>query len=367
METPDLTSPDYWEGREVDIRLNPASDLKIPGLREAIEARCIESAIVLATSGSTGVPKLIVLPKAAMLASARAVNRWCGITGNDVWLGGLSTFHVGGLGIFCRASLTGSKVNRMKWHEWTRDGRAFLDAVQDSTVTSLTPVHLHDLVEAQVPCPATLRGVFIGGAALSRGLAAKADDLGWPLWPTFGMTEACSQIATALEPEAEWLPVLPHWTTRLSEAGSLMIKGPALMSGYFTADGNNGWDWHRAADHEGFYLCGDRVEIQDGKLRPLGRADHQIKILGELVSLEKLEQSLSQALGLEVVVAKKDDSRRGAELIAFIETESDISEAFACWNDALPPFERVSRYQLLPEFPRTGVGKIDRRSLEAKI
>ncbi len=365
MEAPDLTSADYWEGEANDVRLNPAANHDVRGLESALEAREIKASIILATSGTSGAAKLVVLPKVAMLHSARAVIDWCALSGNDRWLGGLSTFHVGGLGVYSRAFLTKSRVNPMAWHEWTRDGKAFLTSIKDSTVTSLTPIHLHDLVAARVSSPANLRGVFIGGGSLSVELARGAQDLGWHLWPTYGMTEACSQIATSLSGNPEWLPILAHWETRLSPSGCLQIKGQALMAGYFSRAPNGKWQWYPASDESGFFTTEDQVEIANGKLKVIGRADHQVKILGELVCVDKIETSLAQYLGVNAVVSTSANQRRGCDLIAIIESEIDLSAAFAAWNQGQPPYQQIAQVHFVGHFPRTEVGKIDRNGVKS--
>jgi acyl-coenzyme A synthetase/AMP-(fatty) acid ligase len=177
------------------------------------------------------------------------------------------------------------------------------------------------------------------------------------------MTEASSQVATSLTGDTNWLPILPHWETRISREGILMIRGAALMRGSFSRTTNGKWKWNEATDEKGFYTTGDRVEIHDGKLRPLGRADDHVKILGELVSLAKVEASLSQNLGVPAVVLEAPDERRGAKLIAFLETEADPSDPFAEWNESMPPYEQISEVGFVKEFPRTEAGKIDRAKL----
>ncbi|MDF1813704.1 MAG: AMP-binding protein [Verrucomicrobiales bacterium] len=361
MDATELISGKYWASEEVDIRLNPAVSFDTGELRKSILERGISSSVVLATSGSSGRPRWVVLSKDALLVSAKHVNEWCGITEEDIWLGGLSTFHVGGLGIYCRAYLSRSKVLPFPWNRWTRDGSTFLEAVRGATLTSLTPVHLHDLVTAKVKCPASLRGVFIGGGALSTGLAGKATELGWPLWTTYGMTEACSQIATSLEGSTDFLPVLPHWETVVSDNGELQIKGASLMSGYFDEHGQ----WLTGIGEDGFYTTGDLVELQNSQLRPIGRADDLVKILGELVSPLKLENALSQIVDQRVVILVIPEPRRGAVLRAVFEGE--IPKAVEEWNQNLPPFEKIDSFHCTTDFPRTEVGKIDRIALAESL
>lgn len=369
METTELMSPSYWENG-IDIRLNPSLSIDTGGVHSELISLGFESAVVLATSGSGGDPKMVVLSKQAILASAEAVNRHCGIIGDDIWLGGLSTFHVGGLGIYARAFLSGSEVRAMAWDRWTRDGSAFLQACQAATLTSLTPIHLHDLVAAEIRSPPSLRGVFIGGGHLRSELAGKASALGWPIWPTYGMTETCSQVATSLEGDPQWLPVLPHWETRLNKEGRLQLRGAALLEGYLIRDrGTAQWIWNPARDHEGFYTTGDRVELRQNRLSPLGRSADTVKVLGELVSIEGLERSLPAALIGKVVVLAIPHERNQNALIAVVEGEGDEREVAMIeqWNDSLPAFQQMQRICHRESFPRTGAGKIDRVALRESL
>ena len=363
MEKTDLTSAEYWDSPGIDLRLNPKRNYQTDGLLTAARHLSgVESAIVLATSGSEGQVKYVVLEKSAMLASAKAVNAHCAIGPDDVWLAGLSTFHVGGLGIYARAHLSGSRIVTMPWDEWKKDGSLFVKACDEGqvTVTSLTPVHLFDLVEHQVKCPASLRGIFIGGGALSQELGSRARELDWPLWTTYGMTESSSQIATSLE-IAPTLPILPICETAIdNQTGRLKIRGEALFTGYLTRSDQTGdWTFDSARDIEGWFTTGDCAELAAGKLKFTGRADDLVKVLGELVSVRKLEQQLSN-LGLKAVVVPMPHPRRGHELYAAIEGgagELDRAEKFKEDQPELERFTGLIRFEILPT---TELGKIDR-------
>ena len=371
METTDLTSESYWTSPGIDFRIAPGLvEDEEPLLRE-IRRRGIESAVVLATSGSGGSPKLIVLEKRALLHSAKIVNQYCGIRKKDLSLAPLSTRHVGGIAIFARAFLSGSPVRVLRWDEWTRDGSALLKAcLGEVAITSLTPVHLYDLVASGVAPPPQLRGVFVGGGALSRGLAERALDLGWPLWPTYGMTEASSQIATSLCADSDWLPILPHWETGATSEGVLRIRGESLFSGSFVKEDPTGqWVWNDATREDGFYVTGDRVELREGQIRPLGRADDLVKILGELVSPDEVETSLADFLRVRAAVVAIPDDRRGAVLVAVLECRdsSAIRKRIGEWNESVPGYRRVSSHLCLRELPRTAGGKIDRETVRERF
>jgi o-succinylbenzoate---CoA ligase len=175
-----------WLSTDSHVLLNPRMPEE--------ERRRLESLVVdlpghvwLATSGTTGALKLTALSKRALLASAAAVNRHLQSDDRDVWLCVLPTFHVGGLGIYARAFLSGARVVTSGW--------------EDVTLASLVPAQVTDLVRDRVEAPPSLRAVVVGGGALSEELYAAARALGWPLLPSYGMTECCSQVATATPEE----------------------------------------------------------------------------------------------------------------------------------------------------------------------
>lgn len=320
----------------------------------------------MATSGSTGGFKFAVLPKAALLASARAVVDHCSLGSDDVWLAGLSDFHVGGLGILARAYVAGSRVQQMREVRWRKDGKHFLDEVESAgaTLTSLTPTHLYDLVRVGARAPDSLRGVLLGGGPIRSELVERAQNLGWPVWPSYGMTEACSQIATSLDGETIWLPILPAWRCRSASDSRLEIRGEPLFSGY-AIRGENGWNFDSARDERGWFLSGDRCEISEGTLRFLGRADDLVKVSGELVSLSAVENAAAEsarARGYEIAVTARPDRRRGHEFIAFVGEGAQI--ALDEINENLNGLERISRLIQIDELPRTEIGKIDRGVLK---
>lgn len=364
METPHLMDPAIWESDAVELRLNPKRPVSAEGLRAFVEDELgIRAAIVLASSGSSGVAKFVVLSKAAVLDSARAVNAIGGLTRDDLWLGNLSTFHVGGIGIHARAYANGAKVVPMAWDSWTRDGADFLTAIGGAraTLASLTPTHLWDLVRVGARAPETLRGLFLGGGGIDPALVAQAKDLGWPVWPTYGMTETASQVATSVDGNPEWLPLLPIWEARADEDGRLWLKGEALCKGTVTkVEGQ--WVFHPAVDADGWMATGDACELQGRELRFLSRLDGAVKVSGELVSLPMLNDRLA-VLGIAGMVVAVPDPRRGNELIMVCEQGPvDAKERF---NEGLAPIERVARVIEVASLPRTEIGKLDRAAIDA--
>lgn len=363
MEAPHLIDPATWESDAVELRLNPKRPVDVEGLHAFVEDELgIRAALILASSGSGGVAKFVVLSKAAVLVSARAVNALGGLTRDDIWLGNLSTFHVGGIGIHARAYANGAKVVPIPWDGWTRDGAAFLTAINEAraTLASLTPTHLWDLVRVGAKAPETLRGLFLGGGRIDPALVAQARDLGWPVWPTYGMTETASQVATSVDGNPEWLPLLPIWEARAGEEGRLWLKGDALCEGTVAkVDGR--WVFHSARDGDGWMATGDACELRDSELRFLSRLDGAVKISGELVSLPILNDRLA-VLGIVGMVVAVPEPRRGNELVLVCEHgHTDVKLRF---NEDLPPIEQVARVIEVESLPRTEIGKLNRAAIE---
>ena len=354
-----------WErlSRPPCLLMNPRAPLADP------PPQLPEGCLVFQTSGSTGTPALVCLTHEAMQANAAAVNDWLGATSQDVWLRVLPEFHVGGMSIRFRAELSGSRVvvDEEKW-----DARRFVRSAEENriTLTSLVPAQVFDLVAADLRPPAALRAIVVGGGALNDELYHRAQALGWPLLPSFGMTEASSQVATARldsfppKPGGPPLELLPCWEARVDEAGQLQLRGAPLLSGRMVRM-SDGWDFQRAVDDDGWFTTSDRVRLEGRVLTPLGRCDRVVKILGELVDLDAVESALLRA-GLPpergVVVALPDE-RAGFRPWLF--TDFGSAEAvIAAANEMLPPFSMIAGCRRM-ELPRSPLGKILRKEVEA--
>ncbi|QTN31693.1 AMP-binding protein [Akkermansiaceae bacterium] len=324
---------------------------------------CYPDGVPFHTSGSTGQPRCIVLPKEALLLSARAVNEWLGAGADAVWGLALPIDHVGGFGVVARAHAAGCGFSRYqgKW-----DARKCAGWLRESCVThlSLVPTQLHDLLGAGMEAAPSLRAVVVGGGRLPDEMGQAARDAGWPVLASYGMTETCSQVATqALDslglPFAEApLQLLPIWDAELSDAGLLRLRGDALFSGTITDGGfrRREGDW---------FTTNDRVELSARTVRPLGRSDSLVKVMGELVDLDGIEARLGRLCGergKSVAVIAVPDTRKEHALIAVFEGEA-LPSAVDDYNRQAPGPERISRCHVVTGFPRSDMGKLLRASL----
>jgi O-succinylbenzoic acid--CoA ligase len=313
----------------------------------------------LATSGTGGRFKLVALAREAVEASARAVNAHLGASAHDVWINPLPLFHVGGLGILVRAHLAGSRceIFRSAW-----DPQQFVDAVRrrDATLSALVPTQVHDLVRAGLAAPECLRGVVVGGGVLTEDLFARAVGLGWPLLPSYGLTEAASQVATAMlgRGASAWLPLLSHVEARVGEGGVLELRGNSLLTGWMIFEGNGTARWEDPKSG-GWYRTGDRADMRCAEVRVLGRADDLVKIRGELVDVATLERALQERVPSGLVrLDIESDERTGSKLRVCAENQHALAEARSAL-EIFPPFARPEIFEVTP-IERNALGKVVR-------
>ena len=252
-----------WTSSTTEILYNSLLPKREQGWLRQARLPDLKSHVWLTSSSTTSPHQLqvVALSKKALLISAEAVNKHIGSDTKDQWLNVLPPFHVGGLAIEARAHLSGAGVID-KWSpSW--NPTSFTQIVRDcqATLTSLVPTQVYDLVKRDLQAPESLRGVLVGGGALSVSLYQEAWRLNWPLWPTYGLTECGGQVATApvrestLEknitplhtsphrelphrgfceptdhtPPLPPLKILSHVEVRLSTEGRLEIKSPSLF------------------------------------------------------------------------------------------------------------------------------------------
>lgn len=307
----------------------------------------LQNHLWLASSGTSGRLKAVALSRAAIEASARAVNERLCATSSDFWLNPLPLFHVGGLGNIVRAALAGGPCQSLEG--WDAREFARLAARCEATLTSLVPAQVHDLVAAGLECPPSLRAVVIGGGSLGESLRVRAAGLGWPLLPSYGMTEAASQVATAM-PGAEdfsWLPLLDHIEARVSEGDRLELRGASLLTGWILFDPNGSAHWEDPK-RDGWFRTSDRAELRDGKLRFLGRMDDLVKIRGELVDVAALERELQARVSSGLLrIDSLPDARNGIALTVVAENAAAEAEARRA-ADVFPPYARPVSFRVGP-------------------
>jgi len=342
----ELTTSLFWQDEEACFLAGrgipePVSELELP-----------LGAILFGSSGSSGVEKWVIHSRETLLVSARSINEHLRISSEDVLGVMLPFYHVGGFGVYARAYAAGARCVELsgKWN--VGEAISFLRKHKIS-VTSMVPTQIYDLVMSGMQCPSTLRAVVVGGGSLDLAIGRQARVLGWPVLQSYGLSEAGSQVATSsldtLEREFtnEWLSILPIWKTEINDS-KLSLSGKALCHGILTNEGYQ--------DHQQF-ITQDKVQIRDGKLSFHGRLDRTVKVRGELVNLDTLENQLFKHFQTRIVIVFKEDERAGVSLYGFSEQEVEGVNAY------MPPYAQLKRMESIKKFPLSALGKLDRRAL----
>lgn len=279
----------------------------------AITALPDDAAFVLFTSGSTGAARGVVLSRAAIAAAADASAARLGWRDDDRWLSCLPMAHAGGLSIVVRCLAARRPV---VLHEGDFNVAAVSALAQRAraTLASLVPTQLAALVDHNVHA---LRAVVVGGAAAAPSLVAGAVARGWPILPSYGLTETFGQIATALEPGGP--PVaLPGVEIRARE--TLCIRGPMLATRYL----------------DGAPIAPELVTADlgtvgaDGTVHILGRRDDVIVTGGEKVHPLEVEAVLATTPGVHAACAfAVTDARWGHVVGVAIATDASFDQVAA--------------------------------------
>lgn len=366
-----MISSTDWHSPDNHLAIDPLKPESAAGLGEFLQSLGLTGLCLFQTSGSEGTPKWVALKKSGFLTSAAAVNAHFEVTAQDHWLIALPLHHVGGFSILARAHLSGSRVIH-SLARWQPAEFAKLCREASITLVSLVPTQVHDLVRERVECPDGLRAVIVGGGGMSQSLADAAQALGWRVFQSYGMTEACSQIAT--QPyesfgsgfDVKTLEVLPHWQLRVDESETLYLKGESLAAGYAMRDHYGSWTW--AAIPESGLKTRDRVRLwMHGTRQYLqftGRASGYVKILGELVHLAPLQEqveTLARQLGWAQlpVLMPRPDPRAEIRLVLVTENpEADAIKLKALFHAASPPWLRIVEGVQVEAIPRSDLGKV---------
>ncbi|KIC76267.1 putative o-succinylbenzoate-CoA ligase, menE [Neochlamydia sp. TUME1] len=359
-----------WQSAESHLLLNPRLPVIKPSLWETgkMLINKFERHIWLNTSGSSQ-QKMVALSKDALLASAQAVNHHLQATSMDIWINPLPLFHVGGLAIQARGYLSGAAVSTFaaKWSV-----RHFYEMLlaKKGTLTALVPTQVYDLVVNKLPAPKSLRAVIVGGGALQGSLYTQARELGWPLLPSYGLTECSSQVATASlhslsTSQFPPLEILPHVQVKTNEKGCFCLSSPALLTAYasFKAE-----EWQLIYPvAEGWLVTEDVGTLHHNLLKLKGRKGDFIKIGGENVEVGRLEEilegiKLEQGIHTDMVLGAIPDERLGYAIHLFSTTPL-VQSVQTLYDQRVLPFERIRKVHILQIIPRSPLKKLLRGEL----
>ncbi len=330
---------------------------------EAADAQPADARVlaVMHTSGTTAEPKRIELTRGNFLHSALASAAMLGLDPEERWLCPMPLTHVGGLSIPIRAAIYAVTAVLHKRFETVAVLAELMDPGRRITLVSLVPTMLQRLLDAGLRRPPTLRYVLLGGGPIPGGLLERAASAGVPVAPTYGMTEACSQIATFGLPLPGVEVRVGGWPAGVPPADGAVAEGEILVRGPVVAPSALGVD--------GWLHTGDLGQLDErGRLRVIGRSSETIITGGENVAPAEVEAVLLAHPDVADAAVHGRADREWGEIVLATVVLRDGARVSA---EALRAFcsERLARYKVpkriafASSLPRTPSGKLLRREL----
>lgn len=328
---------------------------------------------ILFTSGSSGTPKGVELSRRAFLAAATASAENLGWHPDDRWLLCMPIAHVGGLSVVLRCLAARATV---VLSPWTGSIPGFLADIARHRVTilSVVPTMLARVLEdgPAKPFPAHVRIVLLGGDAASAPLLEAAAARGVPALTTYGMTEACSQVATLspgerASPETGVGRPLPGTEVRIVD-GEIQVRSRTLLTRYLPAD-----RWPSPFLEGGWFPTKDLGHLDaEGRLHVTGRKSDLIITGGENVDPREVEGVLLRCPGVRAacVFGVRDDKWGeivAAALVVDAASPPSIESIGAYVKSELAAHKRPRLVARTAELVLNGTGKVDRKQTAAKV
>ncbi|MFQ5398043.1 MAG: o-succinylbenzoate--CoA ligase [Anaerolineae bacterium] len=364
------------------------------------------SQAVVFTSGTSGRPKGAMLTFANHFYSAMASAYRLGVQPDDRWLSVLPLYHVGGLAVIFRSCLYGTAV--------ILHPRFQLDAINHSldhdapTLISLVPTMLYRLLGSRSHWPASLRLILLGGAAATPELIKQANQLPRQnihnsqftihnsqflslVAPTYGLTEAASQVATMPPEEAARKPgsvgkPLMFTSVKIvggdgeplppGEIGEVVVTGPTVMAGYFNKQQKTDNEQRATnanqspfAIRQSSFHTGDLGYLdEEGDLWVALRRSDLIVTGGENVYPAEVEAGLREHTAvLEACVVGVPHPEWGQQVAAMVQLQpgQSLTEAalLAFSRERLAGYKQPRLLRFVEELPRTASGKIARQKV----
>lgn len=293
------------------------------------EIRCL-------TSGSTGIPGTIFLPKIQMAASARRTIEYFGITDKSNLHSCISPDFIGGKMVYIRSILSGASFSYEK-----PSNRPFENySGPPVSLVSVVPSQLSHILHHISEMP-PIEAILVGGSPMHDSLRRKASESPIPVYESYGMTETASHIALR-RVEIPQKPFTP-------------LEGISVSSGPGDCLEITIAGWKKV-------LTNDVARIgNDGSFEIIGRADNVIISGGLKIHPEEIESVLGASFPFPIMITSKPDAIWGEALIMIAETENKNENLiFEICRKTLKKHQIPKKIIFAP-IPRTQNGKIKRK------
>jgi O-succinylbenzoic acid--CoA ligase len=297
-----------------------------------------EIALVVKTSGSSGIDKNVAISKSALISSATASHKYLGASFGDTWSLLLPINHIAGLNVIVRATLLGTQVIDNRNSEF----------YEDSDFISIVPTQLYKALNGDnklLEHLSAAEAVLVGGAPLQSELRVNAESKGIKVVSTYGMTEMSGGCVYNNKP-------ISGVKIEISDTGLIKLSGPMMATGYLDSSGNI-----NSTNFKEWFETSDLGKLNSGLLTVTGRVDDVIISGGEKIAINLVEEEIEKIYpGLEFIIFSCPDNHWGE--ILSIGSTTKISLDLI--KDKLGPIRTPKRVFRFEKIPRTRLGKPDR-------
>lgn len=314
--------------------------------------------LVIATSGSTGEPKRVLLSRDAMRASALATIERLGGPGH--WVLNLPPTYVAGVQVLFRSVVSGTTPVLFE-ESFARTARR----VHGRAFVSLVPTQLVRLLDdpAETDALSAYSTVLVGGGALDPGVRRRAEAAGITVVQTYGMSETCGGCVYDGRP-------LAGVEVRIDD-GHVLLRGPVLFDGYAGEPART-----EAAFRDGWLVTHDLGHLDEtGRLWIDGRTDDVIITGGVKVPAPAVARRLETVAGVDqACVLGLPDREWGQRVVAVVAgdrrltgTELTSGAGTTDFSTDWPAGWKPKDVVWIDEMPLLPNGKVDRQALVAML
>ena len=295
----------------------------------------------LQTSGSTGKPKIMMATKVAMRASATISCEYFGLNTESRVLLCLPLRYIAGKMMVVRAIVSGANLQLQEPCSTPLD-----HITEPVDFVPLVPMQVVSTLKQQNGTEqlAKAKSILLGGGFIDPALAEQLQHVPCQIYASYGMTETLSHIALRHVngvQRSDWYTPLRGVSLSLSPDATLVITVPHLGISELVTN--------------------DIAEIRpDGSFRILGRKDAVINSGGIKIQAEDIEQKLSAATGLTLLIVPAPDSILGQCVALLWEGPAVAETSLHSAIKELPHYHQPRIVRHLPQLPRTATGKLSR-------
>ena len=344
------------------------------------------TAILLLSGGTTGIPKLIPRTHADYLYDAKKASEKCRLNSETVFLAVLPiphNFSLGNPGILGTLMHGGTIIMAS-----TTSPDEIFPLIEEYGVTvmglvpSLVSLYLETLEWDDSYDISSLQAIWVGGAVFEESLARRVKpEFGCKLQQVFGIAEGLNCYTDLDDPEdiictcqgkpiseADEIKIVDENDIEVSpgQYGELLVRGPYTIDGYYKRPDAN----MESFTNDGFYRTGDRMMLTlEGNIRAGGRVKEQINKAGEKIMPAEIEGYLAKSEKIvQAAVVGVSDAQLGNRICAFIMTRDNESisyqEIIKYLKDlGIAQYKLPDQIEVIDIWPLTSVGKIDKLAL----